>query len=249
MELYGSAVGLTKAILSRFGLSIERRRPVRDPVLHMAAKMQELGIETLIDVGANTGQFAQAIRAEGFSGDIYSFEPLSAAHAACCAAAERDGRWKVMPRMALGAVPASAEINVSINLASSSLLDVEQRSIDAAPASGFSGKEQIEIMPLDDIADPTWRRPLALKIDTQGFEREVLAGARLTLMDVALVLVELSLTPLYKNGPGLAELYGYLEARGFRCIGLTQGFADHRRNELLQVDGVFVRQAPAEATS
>src|SRR3546814_15900459 len=77
--------------------------------------MEELGIETLLDVGANKGQFARDARASGFHGDIYSFEPLAVAHAICSAAARSDPRWTVLPAMALGAETGTATINVSEN--------------------------------------------------------------------------------------------------------------------------------------
>jgi FkbM family methyltransferase len=241
MTLYSLAVGTIKPLLERAGIAIQRNRPVRDAIAHIAVKMDEFGITTLVDIGANTGQFAQAVRKAGYSGMIYSVEPLSQAHALCLEAARKYPRWHVLDRMALGASTGTAEINISKNLASSSLLEVEARSVAAAPESGFMGKETIDIRPLDDVVDPAWVRPIALKIDTQGFEREVLEGARQTLASVKLILVEMSLVPLYKGGAAFCDLYREIEEQGFRCIGLTQGFADHRQHELLQVDGLFVR--------
>jgi FkbM family methyltransferase len=242
MNLYVSAWTMTKRALALGGFALERRRPFRDPIAHIAAKMAERRIETLVDVGANFGQFAGAVRREGYAGDIYSFEPLTAAHATCAAAAARDPRWTLMPRMALGATRHETEINIALNMASSSLLDVEEKSVNVAPESGVSGKETIQVHPLDAVAGADWKRPIALKIDTQGFEQEVLAGAAQTLLQTEIILVEMSLVPLYRGAPTLPDLYNYITQRGFACIGLTQGFADLARNELLQVDGLFIRQ-------
>lgn len=241
MTIKQGVTGLIKQGLRQFGLSIRRWSPVHDATDQLVAKMTDLRITTLIDVGANLGQFALSARDAGFAGDIYSVEPLSTAHAACLAASARDPKWHVLPRMALGAERGTATINVAHNLASSSLLEVDARSVEAEPQSGFMGTEEIEIRSLDDVAEAQWGDRIALKIDTQGFELEVLKGAQASLARVSLILLEMSLTPLYEGAPDFCTLYRAVEERGFRCVGLIQGFADARRNELLQVDGLFER--------
>jgi FkbM family methyltransferase len=241
MTAYSLLGGATRSLLAKAGLDVRRSRPVRDATSQLALKMAERGVASLIDVGANMGQFGQEMRKAGYRGAIYSVEPLARAHAICARIAARDPDWHLLPPMALGAAPGSAEINVAKNLASSSFLEVDARSLAAAPESGFMSKEEVVVQPLDAVADPAWPRPLALKIDTQGFEREVLVGGTAILADVALILVEMSLTPLYHGAPGFAELYAMIEGLGYRCIGMNQGFADLAANELLQVDALFVR--------
>ena len=241
MTFYTSVARLSSAAGRKLGIVVQRRRPFRDATRHLLCKVEELGIQTLLDIGANKGQFARDARASGFGGDIYSIEPLSAAHALCRKAAQGDSRWTVLPPMALGAEAGTATINVSKNLASSSLLEVESRSVEALEETGYNGTEDIAVRTLDEIVEPGWRRPIALKIDTQGFELEVLKGARHTLADVPLIMLEMSLVPLYKGAPHFGTLFDALEGLGYRCIGLTQGFADLKRNELLQVDGLFIR--------
>lgn len=226
----------------RIGLDISFARPVRDPVKLLATKAAEFGVRTLLDVGANVGQFGTSLRKCGYAGAIVSFEPLSAAHARLTATAAGDLAWHVAPRMALGETNGTAAINVSHNLASSSLLRVAERSIAAAPQSGQSGTEEVPVRRLDDAIDPAWQPPYGLKLDTQGFELHVLGGAPATLARTAVAMVEMSLTPLYEGGASFVDVYRFFEEQGFRCITLTQGFADHARNELLQVDGVFVRK-------
>lgn len=236
-----------KAAIERAGLIVLKRRPSRDPELQLVIKMHEQGIETLLDVGANTGQFASRIRRIGYRGPIMSFEPLRAAHEALVRAASRDPFWTVAPRMALGDKDGTDQINIAENSFSSSLLDVEASSIAAAPASRFLASETIDVRRLDTVANPAWRRPLALKLDTQGFEMKILDGALETLPGVSLILAEMSLVPLYSGGAGFSELFVKLEREGFHCIGLHQGFANHQTNDLLQVDGLFARRNQAES--
>ena len=228
-------------LFSSLGLSVRRRHSFREPALHLARKCEEFGISTILDIGANVGQFGRRVRDAGYRGQLVSFEPLDMAHSSLTSAAGGDRSWTVMPPMALGSTAGKAKINVSSNLSSSSLLAVDQRSIDAFPRSAFVRTEDIDIRRLDTVTSPLWSQPYALKIDTQGFEIEVLSGAENILPQVKLVLIEMSLCPLYEGAPLLAEVYSWLEQRGFRCIGLTEGFVDLDRQEMLQVDGLFTR--------
>ena len=86
-----------------------------------------------LDVGANTGQFAQDLRASGYRGHIVSFEPLSDAHAALLVTASWDPLWDVADRCAVGAGDRWAEINIAGNSYSSSLLPMLDLHREAAP--------------------------------------------------------------------------------------------------------------------
>lgn len=225
----------------KLGMQVAFDRPVRSTSKLLAVKARECKIATLLDVGANTGQFAIEMRAAGYAGRLVSFEPLTVAHATLTANAAHDRNWIIAPRMALGDAPGHTRINVSKNLASSSLLQVKERSTSAAPESGFSDIDEVDVACLDSAIDPAWEAPFAIKLDTQGFEMHVLRGASRTLEKTAVLATELSLVPLYEGGATLVNVFAFLEECGFRCIGIVQGFADHSRNELLQVDGIFVR--------
>lgn len=230
-----------QAAFSHAGVRIEFDHPIRNSPKLFALKSRELGVRTVLDVGANFGQFARDLRKHRYSGTIVSFEPLSVAHAALTQSAAADAQWRIAPRMALGSANAQTAINISKNLASSSLLPVQNRSVEAAAVTAYTGQESVDVRRLDDVVDATCEEPLALKLDTQGFELQVLEGAERTLQRTALVLSEMSLASLYENGAAFSDVYEFLERSGFRCISLIQGFADNARHELLQVDGVFVR--------
>lgn len=223
------------------GVRIEYDHPFRNPVRLLALKSAERGVNTVFDVGANRGQFAQALRAVGYRNKIVSFEPLSEPHDMLGRLSETDQLWEIAPRLALGNRSDEVTMNVAVNLASSSLLSVNQRSIEVTRGAAFSGTEVVSVRRLDDTRQNEWKGPYALKIDTQGFELEVLKGAPVTLALSEVVMVEMSLANLYEGGASFAGLYSFLESNGFRCISLCEGFVDLSRNEVLQVDGVFVR--------
>ena len=241
-----SVLNGVQTLFRHLGLQIGFDHPIRNAPKLFAVKAAELQVVTVLDIGANKGQFARELRRYGYRKRLVSFEPLSSAYATLCKAAKDDALWDIAPRMALGSAEGTAEINISKNLASSSLLAVNDRSVSAAAESAFAGTEAVAVRRLDDVIEARWGRPFGLKLDTQGFELHVLQGAAAVLASTELVVVEMSLAGLYDEGARFVDLYRVLEESGFRCISLVQGFADNVRHELLQVDGVFVREHPSE---
>lgn len=244
MSIRQAAISTARHLLRRFQVKLVRDREMRDPVRLLLLKARDLGATTILDIGANTGQFAEEAFKAGWAGKIVSFEPVSTAHAGLLARAAPYGdRWIVPSAMAIGSQDMDSEINVSANVVSSSLLPVNAASTSVIAETGYTGTETIHVRRLDGVIDPAWGGPFAIKIDTQGFELEVVKGAAETLGRTMVIMAEMSLAPLYDGGVRFDELSSHILAAGFRCIALTEGFADYDRNEVLQVDGVFVRAA------
>jgi FkbM family methyltransferase len=201
--------------------------------------------DVILDIGANIGQFAQCLRAGGYHGHIISFEPLSDAHATLVAAAAADPLWDVAERCAVGASDGWAEINIASNSYSSSLLPMLDLHREAAPQSVYRGTEPCRVVALDTYIERTFSDPttlIGLKIDTQGFEAQVLEGLRRHQDRVKVVVCEMSLAPLYANSPNMSELCRLLAEIGYRCVALGPEFDDPRTGELLQANGVFVKR-------
>ena len=204
---------------------------------------RSFAIDVVLDVGANIGQFAHGIRAAGYRGHIVSFEPLSAAYEVLTAAAAEDPLWDVVERCAVGARDGSAVINIAGNSYSSSLLPMLRLHREAAPQSAYTGTEDCPVITLDTYIGRTFSDPttaIGLKIDTQGYEAQVLAGLDQYRDRVKVIVCEMSLSPLYAGAPSAAELFQLLAALGYHCIALGPEFEDPRTGELLQVDGVFI---------
>jgi FkbM family methyltransferase len=196
----------------------------------------------VVDVGANTGQYGRLIRRCGHHGLIVSFEPLSAAHEALLSRAGGDENWTVAEKCALGAATARGTINVSKNSVSSSLLDVNSQHIDAAPRSEVVGTEEIRVLALDQCIESYVgeKKNGLLKIDTQGYEMEVLQGAHRTLSEkVDLVQTELSLIELYDGQPLMLDVCNFLSRYGFKLRYVIPGFKDPVSGKPLQLDGIF----------
>jgi FkbM family methyltransferase len=201
--------------------------------------------DVIFDIGANSGQFARGLRGSGYEGHIISFEPLSSAHTALVAAAASDPLWDVAERCAVGASDNWAEINIAGNSYSSSLLPMLDLHREAAPESAYQGTEACHVITLDSYIDQTFSDSttlFGLKIDTQGYEAQVLEGLRRHHDRVKVIVCEMSLAPLYANGPTMSELCHLLADLGYCCVALGPEFADPRTGELLQVNGVFVKR-------
>lgn len=201
----------------------------------------DMSIDTVLDVGANTGQFALQIRREGFAGRIISFEPLSTAYAKLATAAADDPLWNAY-HCALGSTSGSAQINIAGNSWSSSILPMLESHRTAAPESAYVGTEEVTIRTLDETFTEVCR-PAAtafMKVDTQGFTMNVFRGGEDTLTRLAGLQVEMSLVALYADEPLIPDLLAYLYGRGFRLVYIEPEFWDSRGLQL-QVNGLFVK--------
>ncbi|HTC44383.1 MAG TPA: FkbM family methyltransferase [Steroidobacteraceae bacterium] len=201
----------------------------------------------VLDVGANTGQYGRMLRGIGYAGTIISFEPLSSAHEKLTVAARSDRNWIVAPRAALGSSKGSISINVAGNSVSSSVLAMKEQHLVAAPQSRYVATEIVALERLDGLLPSIFpvAGPLILKLDTQGYESEVLKGAEGILPRVVAIQMEISLVPLYQGTSTLVPTVSEMQQRGFHLFQMVQGFRDLTTGQLLQVDGMFVRQLPS----
>lgn len=231
----------------RVGLDLRRYRPEATESHRLMRLLRETRIDLVLDVGANHGGFAAKVRSGGYQGDLISFEPLEDAHRALQALKADDPFWVIAPRMALGEAESQAVLHVAGNSSSSSLLPMLDAHQSAAPASAYIAEETVPLQRLDAVlpglAPYSKDARIFLKIDTQGYERQVLEGAQALMPQIRVVQLELSLLPLYEGQWLLDDFLPYMKGIGFRLWSLSEVFVDPRTGRLLQVDGVFVRES------
>jgi FkbM family methyltransferase len=202
--------------------------------------LRDAGVQSFLDVGAHVGSYAHAVRRQGFAGVIVSCEPSNASLPTLRARAARDERWQVVAS-AIGATTSSAVLKLSKNEQSSSLLPMLARHLQSAPKSFNIGSQVVSVLTVDDLVDGlSLESPIAVKIDTQGYELEVLRGAKSVLGVIAVVELELSLVPLYEGGPLYDEILEAMWDRGFRLCDVDRAHADAATGELLQFNGLFI---------
>ncbi len=234
----------------RAGYDVRRFDSRRTMMARRLVVVESEGVDLVLDVGANRGQWGAGIRAAGFDGPIVSLEPLAEPFTELVKQSGADADWSCR-RLALGEETGTAAINVAGNLVSSSMLPMTERHVSGAPGSATVGTEEISIARLDEVAGDLLGESenVYLKLDVQGYELHALRGSEGTLPRIRAIETELSLVELYEGQPLLPEVYEDLRARGYDCVGLEPGFIHRESGYMLQVDGLFLRGAASAAAS
>lgn len=233
-----------RSLIRSIGWDLHRLTISNNPNARLLAALKQARVNLVFDIGANAGQFSSDLFSVGFQGKIISFEPLAAAHAQLCSFAKTNNNWIVNPRTAVGDRDGETVINVAGNSVSSSILPMHVAHSSAAPLSAYVASQKTPLIRLDSISSQYLNDDsrLLIKVDTQGFEWQVLNGASETLKQAQGVLLELSLVPLYEGQHLWLETIARIEAEGFTLWSLQQGFTDPRSGRTLQIDAIFLRQ-------
>jgi FkbM family methyltransferase len=232
---------LFKIFLRKFGIQL-KRYPDIDFVRRMKI-VDNYNIDTVFDIGANTGQYAKHMRGLGYKKKIISFEPLKSAFEELRKASLKDNNWLVN-NYALGNENIKSMINISGNSYSSSILNMLPTHLKFAPESKYIAQEEIEIKKFDSIFNSFCNKEnrVMIKIDTQGYEKNVIDGANESLPNIKIIQLEMSILPLYENEMLFMEMINFLDNKGFQLFSLENGFSDSTTGQLLQVDGIFVQK-------
>lgn len=210
----------------------------------LAEQLKSLHISHVLDVGANRGQFARHLRRLGYGGKIVSFEPV----AECYAQILRDSRgspdWEVH-NLGLGDVNEVRQINVSRLDVLSSILQPSAASQQLLPGEGdVLRTESITVRRLSDllpqiVPDGHWATT-HLKLDTQGFDLNVLRGLGEAIGTLQSLQSELSVVAIYEGQPDYVTSLAFLRDQGFvpTCIYPVQRTGGGR---VLEFDALFVR--------
>ena len=207
------------------------------PFTSITRHLKNSNVSSVIDVGANVGQFGLDIRRYGFQGQIVSYEPVNETFELLTQTIRRHQPWKAI-QLGLGADESERLINISGNDGlSSSLLEMGFLHLENFPKSATVSQQKISISTIDNQLESLGILPqdIMLKLDVQGLEAEVLKGASKSLSKIPLCYLEVSIIPLYEGEisflPILIELskFGHEVIDAFRGIKASNG-------QLLQLD-------------
>jgi FkbM family methyltransferase len=225
-----------RELVRKRGFDVVRFYPV-------AKMLNQRNVDLVFDVGANTGQYASSLRRHGYRGRIVSFEPFMKSFNQLEENAAKDELWTAV-HLALGDRHESKTINIcSADSKFSSFLKA-RRGADAFAKNSNTSTELTSVATLDSVIDDYAHigDRIFLKSDTQGYERQVLAGAEHSLERLLGLQLEMSIFPLYEDQPALDEMIGSLRKRGFRLWFLQRGLADFKIGKTFEVDGIFFRE-------
>ena len=198
-------------------------------------------ISTVLDIGANTGQFAEHIHRILPEAQIISFEPLADCYDELVKNGRKLGRFTAY-NYALSDEEGNTSIYRSEFSPSSSLLPMGDLHKAAFPHTRGGTVETVSTRRLDDMQDLGITYPLLVKIDVQGFEDHVIAGGSATIGRAAVLIVETSFQTLYDHQPLFDDVYRQLRELGFAYHGNWFQDNDARDGAALQSDSIFVKR-------
>lgn len=199
-------------------------------------------ITTLLDVGANRGQFAQRAIDYGFRGTIHSFEPMPQVFDRLARRVARHANWHAH-RIALSDSTGMATLTIGANDQTSSLRVPLVESARTIAAMTVVGQVEVPTQRLDDfIADAAIvAAQCFLKLDVQGAEMAVLRGAAAIFSVVPLIQLETSLVPAYDQESKLEEMIHVIHAAGMVVRNIRPVYTNENTGELMQVDLIAER--------
>lgn len=206
---------------------------------HLINVLKKYGVNCILDVGANRGQYGLLLRSLGYKGRIISFEPVKATFGLLSAVSAKDPAWDVY-NYALGSDEVVKTIKVIRNSDLSSFFK-PNTTLDKMFEGNSGGKiekeEPVSIKRLDAVfAEITGKivSPVrfALKMDTQGYDLEVFKGAATVLKKISVLQSEIANIPLYQEIPDVVTALNAYRQQGFEITGL---FPESRNMEDLRV--------------
>ena len=208
--------------------------------LAAARKLILRNCDFVVDIGANNGQWISRVRSQGYNGEAICIEPLKKNYyklKACnlqntitlnCAVGNKNG-WVYM--------------NIASNDGqSSSIFDLDDYHKIAAPHVNYIGKEKVRISKLSKILETNNHKKMFVKIDTQGYEFEVLKSLdKGDFNNIYAFEIEANLVNTYKNSILIEDLIKYLRRKGYKPLRIENGFGMPNFGQQLQVDILFVK--------
>jgi FkbM family methyltransferase len=204
--------------------------------------LRQLRLKTVVDVGANRGQFALAIRHMFPEARIIAFEPLAAA-ANTFRHVVGGQPGVVFHQLAIGPSSGRAKMHVSKEADSSSLLGITQAQSELFPGTHEIGTTMVDVVPLDACLTPEEIvAPSLLKLDVQGFELQALEGSQKLLAAFSWIYAECSFIELYERQHLAGDVVAWLRERQFVLRGVHNIQCDGR-DRAIQGDFLFGRQS------
>ncbi len=205
--------------------------------------LKEFNIKSILDVGANEGQFALDIYKTLRDAKIYSFEPLSMTYSILKKNISPNRNMKAF-NFALGDFNGQSNIYRNDYSPSSSMLELGQKHLESYPDNNKVTSEEISVRKLDDfLADSniSLEGNVLLKLDVQGFEDKVLVGAKETLKGVKIIFVEVSFWEMYKTQALFEEIFFLLRDLGFIYRGNYNVAFNNKTGLPIFSDGIFIK--------
>ena len=221
-------------VARRYGLDV--RESSKHP--NLVDFINDRNIDVVLDIGANAGQFGQKLRGFGYRDAIMSYEPVPSAFKQLERIAEADNKWTAH-NFAIGSESGELKLNISANSKFTSALSPKDNAQEVYGGIVADRVESVPVWTLDHVATE-YEGNILIKIDTQGFERQVIEGGKKTVARSKAVLMELPIIALYDNSWRLSEAIEYMDGLGFVPTQIDPvNFHPMDRQALVEIDCLF----------
>ena len=241
-------MNLLRPLANLVGYDIVKKHKTLKLQWHLESLLDDLKINTVIDAGANIGQYGKFLRKIGFSGEIHSFEPVKRYYDQLLDASKNDDNWFAY-HYALGREEGSQDINV--NQSMSSFHEFSDDYPDNHTQNIGRNIETVKISTLDIFITKLFSKniddkKIYLKMDTQGFDLEVFMGGLNNMAAIQALQSEVALKKLYKNMPGFSESIDAYSNHGFDITGFFPVSRNKKSKVIIELDCVMVNASVVE---
>lgn len=208
------------------------------------AWLRDFHIKTVIDIGANVGQFALEVKEFLPDAKIYSFEPIKSCYEKLLRRCETIQGFKGF-NMALGDYNGTAMINKNKFSPSSSILEMRDLHLEVFPFTKKTNKEEIIVRKLGDMVEENNLRlypELLIKMDVQGYEDRVITGGTEIFKKAKVVITEVSYYEFYEGQVLFDVIYSLFRDMGFNCKGTFNNSFHPAKGTPIFADAVFIRE-------
>jgi FkbM family methyltransferase len=233
-----------QSLLSRLGVQLRKIPSKAQIYFRRKSDVQwllEMNIQTVLDIGANTGQFVESIYDLLPAANIYSFEPLPECFEELTSKFSGNSQFKAF-NFALGNETSETIIYRNDYSPSSSLLPMADLHKESYPFTKNETPTRVKIERLDNVRELIdVKLPMLVKVDVQGFEDQVIEGGVQTFKEASVVIIEMSIEELYKGQVLFDGIYQRLKDLGFSYHGNYSQSYCKDSNRILHIDGIFIR--------
>ncbi|TAD85541.1 MAG: FkbM family methyltransferase [Bacteroidetes bacterium] len=239
-----------KNIFETFGLEIntikgKQQLAYKNEIQRLRA-VGKTPFASIIDIGANTGQFAAHARAAFPMASIISFEPIEACFVELKKRFAGDENFKAY-NCAIGCSNRKATFYNNDYAPSSSLLQIAEMHVTHYPKTAHTTATTIEEKMFEEVVSlSSLRKPCLIKIDVQGYELEVIRNNPNMLKLADAVIIETSFEKLYKSQPLFDEVYQSMLRFGFVYGGSYDQLYAPGTHQIIQADAIFYNTADAD---
>lgn len=201
----------------------------------------DFDFKTLVDLGANTGEFGEFIATYLGIDSVHAFEPLPACRSELEERAKKFPNFEIYP-VGLSDRNGEEEIIQNAQLSTSSFLPLADRHKIEFPQAVEKAPLSVEVRRLDDLLDPgDLEEDIFIKMDVQGLEDRVIRGGQRIFRAARLVYVEMGFEELFQGQALFGEVHDLLVGMAYRFAGISNQICSRETGQPLFCHCVYVR--------